>query len=225
VKLGLISDVHGDILALETAWAHLNRLGAERVVCAGDLVGYGPCPDEVVAFLAEHEVPSVRGNHDRWALERGPGGIDEFGGGTPGPETLAFLGRLPFDLVMADGPRVAVVVHGSPRSDMEFVTRRSHPPAVLGDVLAATTADLLVIGHTHEPMWYRCDRGLVVNPGSLVSAAAVPSSRSFALVDLGTLTVAFHDGGSGRAIEVRPWGEGEDSPPSCGSRPGPGLVQ
>jgi putative phosphoesterase len=226
VKLGLISDVHGDIRALETAWDHVTRLGADRVICAGDLVGYGPFPDGVVAFLAEHEVPSVRGNHDRWALERGPGGIDEFGGATPGPETLAFLGRLPFDLVVADGPRVAVVVHGSPRSDMEFVTRRTHPPAVLRDILRRLDADLLVVGHTHEPMWYRSHRGLVVNPGSLVSAAAVPSSRSVALVDLETLTVAFHDAGSGRAIEVQPWGEGEDdSPPSCGSRPGPDLIE
>jgi predicted phosphodiesterase len=108
---------------------------------------------------------------------------------------------------------------------MEFVTRKTHPPAVLRGYLEALDADLLVVGHTHEPMWYRCVRGLVVNPGSLVSAAAVQSSRSFALVDLDEWAVAFHDGESGRATEVAPWGEGEDSPPSCGSRPDPGLVQ
>ena len=170
-------------------------------------------------------MPSVRGNHDRWALERGPGGIDEFGGGTPGPETLATLGRLPFDLVLADGPRVVVVVHGSPRSDMEFITRVTHPPGVLRGLLEAVGADLLVVGHTHEPMVYHCDRGLVVNPGSLVAAAAVPSSRSFALVDTDALGVAFHDARSGREIAVPPWGDGEDSPPACGSRPGADLIE
>jgi putative phosphoesterase len=220
MKLGLISDVHGDPVALEKAWGHLTRMGADRVVCAGDLVGYGPSPDPVVAFFAEHRIVSVRGNHDRWALERGPGGIDEFGGGTPGPEALAYLGRLPFDLVVADGPRVVVVVHGSPRSDMEFVTRRTHPPAVLRGDLRELNADVLVTGHTHEPMWYRCDRGLVVNPGSLVSSPAVQSSRTFALLDLEALGVAFHDVETGREVEVGPWlTEGEDPPPARGPRP------
>ena len=83
MKLGVISDLHGDPVGLELAWSHLTVMGADRIVCAGDLAGYGPFPDRVVAFLKEHEIPSVRGNHDRWALERGPGVRDEFGGGTP----------------------------------------------------------------------------------------------------------------------------------------------
>ena len=92
VKLGLISDIHGDPVALELAWAHLTVLGADRIVCAGDLVGYGPFPDRVVAFLQRaRDRRRVRGNHDRWALERGPGGRDEFGGGTPIAETLEYL--------------------------------------------------------------------------------------------------------------------------------------
>ena len=85
MKLGLISDIHGDPIALELAWAHLTAMRVDRIVCAGDLVGYGPFPDRVVAFLQERQIPSVRGNHDRWALQRGPGVPDEFGGGTPGP--------------------------------------------------------------------------------------------------------------------------------------------
>ncbi len=70
MKLGLISDIHGDMVALELAWAHLTVMGADRIVCAGDLVGYGPHPDKIVAFLLDHGVESVRGNHDRWAVER-----------------------------------------------------------------------------------------------------------------------------------------------------------
>ena len=73
MKLGIISDIHGDKLALELAWAHLTVLGADRIVCAGDLVGYGPHPDEVVAFVREYRIACVRGNHDRWAIERRQG--------------------------------------------------------------------------------------------------------------------------------------------------------
>jgi putative phosphoesterase len=66
-------------------------------------------------------------------------------------------------------------------------------------------ADVLVVGHTHEPMRYRCDRGLVVNPGSTVSMPVVTTSRTFALVDLAALSATFHDVESGEPVDVPPW--------------------
>jgi putative phosphoesterase len=206
MKLGLISDIHGDPAALEQAWAHLEAMNVDRVVCAGDLVGYGPHPDRVVTFVQERRVLSVRGNHDRWALARGSGTADEFGGGTPSRQTLEFLGTLPFDVLIQDEWRVGVVVHGSPASDMEFVTRRTHPPDVLSGLLGKLKCDFLVVGHTHEPMWYReLGGGLVVNPGSLICLPVVDSSRTFAVVDTGTLDVVFHNVQSGQPIQVEPW--------------------
>jgi len=205
MKLGLISDIHGDPVALELAWAHLTLMGADRIVCAGDLVGYGPFPDRVAAFLQEHQVPAVRGNHDRWALERGPGGRDEFGGGTPSTTTLLYLQTLPFDVLVAHERTVGVVVHASPHSDMEFVNQSSHPPRVLRGYLSDIDCNILVVGHTHRPMWFRCKEGLVVNPGSVVSMPVVDSSRTFAIVDLNTLEPTFHDVESGRVVGVEPW--------------------
>ena len=202
MKLGVISDIHGDPVALELAWSHLTVMGADRIVCAGDLVGYGPFPDRVVTFMCERQVSSVRGNHDRWALERGAGARDEFGGGTPNSETLDYLRDLPFDLLVSHQTTIAVVVHGSPRSDMEFVTRESHPRTVLRQYLLDLNCELLVVGHTHQPMWFQCADGLVVNPGSVVSAARIDSSRTFALVDLDILEVTFHDVESGDVVEV-----------------------
>jgi len=207
MKLGLISDVHGDIVALELAWAHLTVLGADRIVCAGDLVGYGPHPDRVVAFCAEHGIDSVRGNHDRWALERGPGMADTYGGGTPSPETIDALQVLPAELLIAHGPLVGVVTHGSPGDDMDFVTRTTHPPSRLRGLLEELDANLLVIGHTHRPMWYMSERGFVINPGSVISAPVVSTSRTFALLDWDGMSVSFHDVESGERAEVRPWSE------------------
>jgi len=207
LKLGLISDVHGDTPGLELAWAHLAALGADKVVCAGDVVGYGPDPDGVCAFLAAHAVPVARGNHDRWAIRRGLREPDEYGGGLPGQRARAFLADLPTDLILEDGGRVAVIVHASLRSDMEFVRPATHPPAALRADLQFLDADLLVHGHTHLPMWYRDRWGLVVNPGSLVDPAIVRSSRTFALVDLDELGVTFHDLQTGREVEVPPWPE------------------
>jgi putative phosphoesterase len=205
MKLGVISDLHGDPIALELAWAHLTVMGADWIVCAGDLVGYGPFPDRVVAFLQQHQVSAVRGNHDRWALERGWGVRDEFGGGMPSVETLDYLRALPFDMLVSYERIVGCVVHGSPRSDMEFVNYSSHPPSVLREYLAMLNCDLLIVGHTHRPMWYRCREGLVLNPGSAVSMPVVDSSRTFALIDLDTLEPTFHDVESGDVVEVEPW--------------------
>ena len=204
MKLGVISDIHGDHVGLELAWSHLMVKGADRIVCAGDLAGYGPFPDRVVAFLQKHEIPSIRGNHDRWALERGLGVRDEFGGGTPSAETLDYLSMLPTDLRLELTAPVAVF-HGSPRSDMDFVNRQTHPGRVLSSYLSELRCKLLIVGHTHRPMWFRCPDGLVVNPGSVVSIPRVDSSRTFAIVNLDHLEVTFFDVESGDTVEAESW--------------------
>jgi putative phosphoesterase len=207
MKLGLISDIHGDAVALELAWNHLVALGVDRIACAGDVVGYGPSPDRVVDFLRERGIPSVRGNHDRWALERGPGAACRFGGGMPSDGTLEFLAALQEDLILESGGKITLVVHGSPSSDMEFVGRKTHPPRVLDGYLEDIRCDLLVVGHTHRPMWYRGRSGrLVVNPGSVISTPVVETSRSFAVVDMETGEVAHHRVGDGASLVVEPWG-------------------
>jgi putative phosphoesterase len=204
MKLGVISDIHGDAVGLELAWSHLTVMGAEQIVSAGDLAGYGPFPDRVVAFLREHNIPSVRGNHDRWALERGPGIADSFGGGTPGTETLAYLAALPADMRL-DLTIPVCVFHGSPRSDMEFVNRHTHPPEVLRAYLTQQSCRIVILGHTHKPMCFRCPEGLVINPGSIVSIGQLDSSRTFALVDLNTENVSFHDVETGEPVLVASW--------------------
>lgn len=201
MKLGVISDIHGDVSGLELAWSHLTVMGAEKIVSAGDLAGYGPFPDRVVAFLREHKISSVRGNHDRWAVERGPGIADPFGGGAPSADTLEYLADLSVSLHLYLPPGVAIF-HGSPRSDMEFVNRSTHPPKVLRAYLSEQSCRFVILGHTHKPMCFRCPEGLVINPGSIVSIAAIDSSRTFALVDSFTEDVSFHDVETGDAVEV-----------------------
>jgi putative phosphoesterase len=202
MKLGVISDIHGDITGLELAWSHLTVMGADRIVSAGDLAGYGPFPDRVIAFLQEHNISSVRGNHDRWALERGPGVPDTFGGGTPSVDTLAYLDALPGGLRLAAVPIAVTVFHGSPKSDMEFVNHDTHPARVLRGYLTDQACRLLIIGHTHRPMLFRCPDGLVINPGSIISVSGVETSRTFAMVDLLTLEVNFYDVESGKSVDL-----------------------
>lgn len=62
--LGLISDVHGDFAALQDALRELERLGVDEVLCAGDLLDWGPSPGRCIELLRTRGIPCVRGNHD-----------------------------------------------------------------------------------------------------------------------------------------------------------------
>ena len=69
MRVGLISDVHANRVALEAVLADMPTVDA--LACAGDVVGYNPWPAECVEMLREREVPTVMGNHDRMVVERG----------------------------------------------------------------------------------------------------------------------------------------------------------
>lgn len=205
MKIGLMSDVHADPLSLQLAWSHLTVMGAERVLCAGDLVGYGPQPDRAVAFVNAKKIEAIRGNHDRWALARPAGRPDDFGGAGASSATIALLSALPTERFIQVGEKKLAMYHGSPRSDMEYVLLKTHGPEALDALLDEAGADVLVVGHTHAPMWYRGPRGLVINPGSVISMPVVRTSRTFALLDLDAMTVTFHDVESARELKVPHW--------------------
>jgi putative phosphoesterase len=204
MRLGVISDIHGDIEALERAWGHIESLGVERTVCAGDLVGYGAHPDRVVQFLTERRIASVRGNHDHWAALRPIGKADRFGGAPAGAESRAYLQGLPPCLFLSVGGRFVAVTHAAP-DDGHFRDRpRMEALAGLRAYLDLLGAKVLIVGHTHEPCWHRTPSGLIVNPGSIAGPAAVRGSRTFAIIDLAGLSVTFYDARSGRALIVAP---------------------
>ena len=68
-RLGVVSDVHGDVHALVDALRVIDAMGCDAIVCAGDCVDYGLFVEETLALLARRAIPTVRGNHDRWALD------------------------------------------------------------------------------------------------------------------------------------------------------------
>ena len=63
-QYAIISDIHANLAALERVLADAERCGVEKVVCAGDVVGYGPDPAGAIRILRERDIPTVMGNHD-----------------------------------------------------------------------------------------------------------------------------------------------------------------
>jgi putative phosphoesterase len=177
----VITDIHGNLPALQAALARIAELGIEDVFCGGDLVGYGPHPNEVCAVIAERNIPTIYGNYD-YAIAR-----DEEDCGcayvTPHDRQLGqlsvdwtlkhasqpskdFMRALPFDLRLQVGEVNVHLVHGSPRKVNEYLFEDK--PARLYERLAAAETDpVLVFGHTHKP-WVREYGGvLFVNCGSV----------------------------------------------------------
>lgn len=94
-RLGILADVHSDVAALDDALARLAALGCDEIVCAGDVVGYGYAPDGAIATLRANGVATVRGNHDRWLIERMIRGKSSFESDwLRAPESLTFLQNL-----------------------------------------------------------------------------------------------------------------------------------
>ena len=205
MRIGLISDIHGDFHSLRRVWGHLQALGVEKVLCAGDMVGRGPDPDLTVDFLVEQSIVAIRGNHDRWAIERGPGTVDPMGFVAPTQATLEKLKNLSALRLLPVGGQLLTMVHGTPGSDLEYMNRVRYGPDRLAKMLADLETDILVVGHTHMPMWFRTERGLVVNPGSLLCFGSERSSRTFAILDTKEQTAAFFHAVTGREVKVPVW--------------------
>ncbi|MEA2630768.1 MAG: hypothetical protein QOE66_987 [Chloroflexota bacterium] len=205
MHLGLIADIHADHRALEAALRHLDHLGVATILCAGDVVGYGTHPDAVVDLLRERAIPCVRGNHDRWALERRQViGLRGWRGAELSETTWEYLRGLPPNLRVACGGRPIVVYHGSPAADTEYVTPYKPIPESVEKFWDESDAEVLVLGHTHIPMVERTPRGTIINPGSVLGVSGVQTSYSFAVVELDELAVRWHEIRTGRELRRDP---------------------
>ena len=170
-RLGVISDLHADLRALQQALVQFDHLGADMVVCAGDVIDGGDQPEEVIDLLRERDIPTVMGNHDRWALARHDNGEPEHDGDARplymSADAINWLASLPKVWRKTIECVRAVVVHGTPLSDMDGIYP-GETGSELESWLAVAEADVLVVGHTHIPLLRHVSGGrLVVNPGAL----------------------------------------------------------
>jgi protein phosphatase len=201
-RLVIISDVHADLPMLEAALAHADRLGVDRILCLGDLIDYGRFPEQTLARLAARKIPTIRGNHDRWAVTEG----SDHAGWALSQAAFTFLTRLPAtwrDTI--EGLRV-VAWHARPASDMNGIPTDAADHE-LEALLSAARADVLLVGHTHVPFARRTARGLVANPGALLADAPrhdhlPPGGGTFGLLDLPAMTFTVHRATDGAEVDV-----------------------
>jgi putative phosphoesterase len=180
-RVAVITDIHGNLPALEAVLARIDELGIEHVYCGGDLVGYGPWPNEVCRLIERGGIPTIYGNYD-YAIGRD---LEDCGcayrdrhdrvlGEQSVAWTLAhtdarskaFMRELPFDLRFELAGKRVRLVHGSPRKVNEYLFE-DKPAHTFERIAALADCDVLVFGHTHQP-WIREYGGVAfVNCGSV----------------------------------------------------------
>ena len=153
MTLAVISDIHANLEAFEAVLAHIDRRGITRIVCLGDLVGYGPDPEEVVRLFRKRSIPSVVGNHEMGVLH--DKSLSWFNPKTRtnvlrmremlSRESKNFLATLPRNLIVDD----ALFVHGFPPKS-PFVYLYQIYGKTLARRLAGLTHSPAFVGHTHE---------------------------------------------------------------------------
>ncbi|MFL5416107.1 MAG: metallophosphoesterase family protein [Myxococcales bacterium] len=175
MRLAVISDVHGNLRALEAVLADIDERAPDAIVNLGDCVTSPLWPRETLELLESRSLPTVRGNHDRWLADpasTSSGGSVVFARDALTVAQRATLGALPPTVALDDG---VLAVHGTPASDVSYLLedkvdgRLSFVTAeTLGARLDGVRANLVLCGHSHTQHVAADSAGrLVVNPGSV----------------------------------------------------------
>jgi predicted phosphodiesterase len=214
MRFGVIADVHANLHALDAALAFLAEQDVEAYLCAGDLVGYGPFPNECVRRVRELPGVCIAGNHDLIVLGRlsdercVPLARDSlrWTRGVLDPETRGFLAALP--LGASEG--AVAVRHGSVADPQEYVLTEEQAAACLHEVdRVAPGTKILILGHTHRAMAFN-ERGgwllrgstgevslprgeaIVLNPGAVGQSRSRDARARVAVLDVAARVAAFH---------------------------------
>jgi putative phosphoesterase len=196
-RVAVITDIHANLPALEAALVWIDDAGIEDIYCGGDLVGYGPRPNEVCALISDRQIPTIYGNYD-WAIARdeedcGCAYVDKHDreiGQLSVDWTLEhtdqrskdFMRELPFDLRFERQGKRVRLVHGSPRKVNEYLFE-DKPAKTFERIAAGADCDVLVFGHTHKP-WVREYGGvLFVNCGSVGKPKDSDPRAGFAVLE------------------------------------------
>lgn len=175
MRIAVIADVHGNLIALEAVLAHLRGAAPDLIVNLGDLVSGPFDPSGSADAQMALACPTVAGNHERQLLEGGTGASDAFARPLLSRSHLAWIGVLPKTLSLIDGQVFAC--HGSPRGgDLEYLLEDVSAGRAMLDTAEAIrsrlggigeAAKVVLCGHTHMPRMVGIGGVLVVNPGSV----------------------------------------------------------
>lgn len=175
MRIAIVTDIHGNLPALEAVVRDFTRRGVDHVINLGDSLSGPLLPRETAQYLMATDWTHLAGNHERQILypgRHGRGDSDAYAFEQLGEDELAWIGAQKAMLRWSD---TVYCCHGTPRSDLEYFLETVDPTgmrqatrAEVDERLDAVDAKLVVCGHTHVPHVVRASTGaLIVNGGSV----------------------------------------------------------
>ncbi len=207
MRFAVLSDIHGNPIALDAVLAHAQQYSVDGFCVLGDLVAIGSHPAETLQRLAA--LPNahfVQGNTDRYVLTGArpyprledaranptllrrlvqvEGSFAWTQGALAATGWLTWLTQLPLEQHFSVGSKRMHLVHVAPGRDDGLGFHPDQPASQQSMLLGDCDADLLLVGHTHAPVDVHVGRTRVVNPGSVSNPFSVDLRASYAIVDV-----------------------------------------
>lgn len=175
MRIAAISDIHGNLLALQAVLEHIAAQQVDLTVNLGDILSGPLAPSATADFLMPLDLPTIQGNHERQVLTQSlaeMGASDQYARMQISPAHLQWLEHLPAELTIGSD---ILLTHGSPGNDLLYLLETAENndirPATEVEIstrLGGSYYPLVLCGHTHTPRIVRlADGRLIVNPGSV----------------------------------------------------------
>lgn len=221
-RYAVISDIHGNLHALQAVLTRMAEMDVDEVICLGDIVGYGPAPGPCLDLVVKHASTTVRGNHDDAVVDMRY--ASQFNGAARqailwtrdvlGPLHLAALNNLKTVACIDD---LVTCIHDCP--DPSAPTDYVHDAVIAAMAFAGMTTPMCLLGHTHIPIVFETEicNGTVMptdviahipsdsepipldpenryicNPGSVGQPRDADPRASFAVLDMQAMTFTIH---------------------------------
>lgn len=200
MKIGIISDIHSNIYALEAVLDDMESRNFDLIACTGDLVGYGTRPNEVIDTIRKNRILTIMGNYDdaigNFKMVCGcdykdPKDAEKaslsmyFTSMETTDENKKYLSSLPKEATLNFNNKTIKLVHGSTRLINEYLKEDSKESKEVMDELAE---DILVCGHTHIPYYKYYGEKLLVNAGSVGKPKTNKPSANYVIINIDNMS-------------------------------------
>lgn len=194
MKLGVISDLHGNIVALNKVLEEFEKQKVEKIICCGDIIGIGGFPEETVQRLMsiKEKLIIVRGNHEKYLLRGIPMDVhDEKRKIKPeeinnhkwthsrlSSESISFIKELPVEQFVQIEEKTIYIVHYPINKNYTYKKHiKKANSEEIQELFKDKNADIYFYGHTHFKNINKTDNKMYINPGSLGCPGASSSAK------------------------------------------------